>query len=138
MLLGPKSDMRISGCHKTWDVHDEADLEAALHTRDAQGGGEFWLAQEDGQYPCLAVQVNGELATVHYFPAISHPGYRCLSQGWPQRELPAGANSGFVYVGHDPVEIRNEFVVTFHAALQIAKEFLHKSDIPASVQWFEL
>ena len=56
-------------------VRDEQHLVDILAQKDERGGGEFWLADELGSYPCLAIVVSGESSFVIYFPEERHAGF---------------------------------------------------------------
>jgi hypothetical protein len=63
-----------------WQVLDESALEAVLQTRDDRGGNAFYCTVGEALYPCLAIEVSGELAAIHYFPDDgAHAGSRCLA-----------------------------------------------------------
>ncbi|MFX1450750.1 MAG: Imm1 family immunity protein [Promethearchaeota archaeon] len=129
--------MIVSGYQTEWVVDDEHSLDNILRTRDDMKGGEFWLADVAGEYPCLSIIIYQNLSTIHYFPKENHPGFRCLGG----EGLPSGGMTIFVYQGCDPrdgIEIPNKFVVPFTTALAVAKEFFRSRKLPASVQWFEL
>ncbi|MCP5120202.1 MAG: hypothetical protein GY953_56115 [bacterium] len=129
--------MLISANHKQWDAQNEQGVEHALSTRDARGGGEFWLAEGIGEYPCLGSIVSGEQSNIHYFPEKGHPGFRCLGG----KGLPPEGTSIFVFDAGDPgdgIEVPNDFVVPVATAVVVAKEFLRCRNLPTSVEWLEL
>lgn len=102
------------------EVGDEASLGAALNRRDAIGGGEFWLAENAGGYPCLAIRVSGDYADIHYFPKSGHPGFRFMND---TDDSSPGEYTIFRYLGSDPAdgtEVPNEFVVSHIVAVTVA------------------
>ncbi len=129
--------MQISANHNKWDVHDDQGVERVLSTRDARGGGEYWLAEGVRDYPCLGVTVSGDQSAIHYFPEEGHPGFRCLGG----IGLPTDGKSTFEFDGCDPgngMEVPNGFVVPVATAVAVAKDFLRCKNLPTSAEWFEL
>jgi hypothetical protein len=129
--------MRIDGFRRTWNVEDGSGLIHALSWRDERGGADLWLTHEDEKYPCLAIQMSGDVAAVFYFPKDRHPGFRCLGG----ENLPKGGFTKLVFQGCDPgtgENVPNEFIVPIKTALLIAKDFLRDKRMSGTVQWFEL
>jgi hypothetical protein len=120
-------------------VRDEQHLEDLLGQRDERGGGEFWLADEPGGYPCLSIVVSGDSSFAMYFPDDGHPGFRCLRPGDSQATTPGSTN--FIWAGCDPGTgelVPNAFVVPVATSLSAAKSFFRDRALPASLEWFEL
>ena len=131
--------MRIDlfGRPKTWRVNDDKSLEAALAWRDDRGGGAFFLAPDQEEYPLLLIRISGDVADVQYYPQDEHPGFRCLGGDG----LPEGGTTRLVYEGCDPAdgeEEHNDFIVPTKTALAVAREFFGSQQLPKSVLWFEL
>ena len=129
--------MRVFGNRTEWDATDEESVVAALTTQDEYGGGEFWLAQHAGDYPCLVIQTSAGFANIHYFPADRHPGFRYVSPS----ALDADGSTLFRYVGCDPeagIDVPNEFVTGVDEAVTVALQFLRNpAELPGG-EWFEL
>ena len=130
--------MRIDGyCQKSWQINDDKSLEDALAWRDNLGGGAFFIASDNEEYPMLAIRVSGDLADVHYFPQAGHPGFRCLGGDG----LPAGGTTPLVFQGCDPAageETPNKFIVPIETACAVAREFFDTRQMSESVSWVEL
>jgi hypothetical protein len=129
--------VRVDGYRRSWAVFDEECLCAALASRDARGGGVYWLTSDEQRYPALALRVSGDLADVHYFPRGDHPGFRCLGG----HGLPEDGLTVFVYEGCQPgtgEQTPNEFIVPFEIACAVAREFFRTKQMSAAVSWYEL
>lgn len=131
--------MIISSRQQLEKVDDEDTLAALLALRDSRGGGEFWVADAPGSFPCLAVVVSGGLSHVTYFPAERHPGYRAL--GNLDGAGPAGEFATLVWEGCDPAsgeQVPWRFVLPFETALTIARDFFRNRSRSGSIEWLEL
>ncbi len=129
--------MRVVASGLTLLVENVESVLAALARRDDRGGGFFWLAPDDRDYPAIALRVSGEVADVFYFPVDGHPGFRCLGG----KGLPDGGLTTLVFDGCDPgtgEETPNKFVVPFDRARSLAVEFFRSHGMSDSVEWFEL
>ena len=56
------------------EVDDSAALDRVLDARYGNDVNEYWLGGEE-KYPCLAIQVRGSVACLHFFPRDGHPGF---------------------------------------------------------------
>ena len=129
--------MRIDRYDTTWQVNDVEELEGILSSRDSRGGGEFWLADSRESYPCLVIRVSGDIADVHFFSTVDHPGFRCLGN---QDAVDDGFTT-LVYEGCDPAsgeQTPNVFVIPVDTAKSIAREFFRSKWMSNAVSWFEL
>lgn len=117
-------------------VVDAAGLEAALARRCGNGVNEFWISHDQDRFPVLAIVVNGDLASLSYFPEDGHPGYKSMGD---VPGLASGESTRF-YV-NTPTEIHlvlNDFVVPVATAVQAAQQFRVAKDRPPVVEWWEL
>jgi hypothetical protein len=113
-----------------------ADIEAVLRTRDQNGFNEFWLSHEEGrESPALAILVNGDAATLIYFPRGDHPGWRLINTA---DKLKENRVVKFLTRGGGEEFESSEWVVPFSLALKIALEFSVSESLPKSGEWFEL
>ena len=115
------------------------ELEHILLHRDSRGGGEFWISEVAGAFPCLLVGFSAEVAHVIWFPSEEHPGFRCLCLlDCPTLE---GTFTLFVWDGCDPGTgelIPNEFVLDRSIASRVARQFFSSTVLPQGYEWFEL
>ncbi|MCB9586525.1 MAG: hypothetical protein H6718_14075 [Polyangiaceae bacterium] len=114
-------------CH----VANRADLYACLKVRFGESN-HFWLSCED-PFPSLAVAVRDALASLHYFPEESHPGFICLGN-----EAIEGTQTLTIAWPRETIEVENRYVVSWQLALEAAEEFLVTQERPRCLQWFEL
>jgi hypothetical protein len=124
-------------CQHAVQTYDE--LASALRRRYAQGDkgvNQFWLAHDEEEYPQLGIQVNGQLATLHYFPTAGHPGFR--SSGPAHGLDPDGWTLFWISEIDSPADNPNRFVVGLEVAEKAARAFMEKRDLPANLEWFEL
>lgn len=128
--------MRIQDFEHVHDVNGEDALNLALSERYGNGVNAFWLSHGSSKYPAILLLVNGDLATLNYFPRERHPGFR--SVGALQNLEPDGTSTFFMNDVNEAQPISNDSIVSFSSALRAAKEFLVSTDLPHSLEWFEL
>jgi hypothetical protein len=131
--------MRVIGNigSRTWQVKDIDGLMDVLTWRDSLGGGIFFLAPDDVEYPYLCMRASGDVADVHFFPKEGRCGFRCLGG----EGLPEGGLTTLLYEGCDPgsgEETPNEFILPFAIACRVAAEFLSSGRMPEGESWFDL
>ena len=108
-----------------------------LSSRDNRGGGLFWLAAPDREFPCVAIRSSGPNFDAIYFPDSDHPGYWCCNS---PSERPSSSML-FQYEGCDPFDgesVDAEFIISFDLALTVADHFVKSGAMYESAQWFEL
>lgn len=128
--------MRIQDFERVYDASGNDAIDSALTKRHGSGVNAFWLSHGSSKYPALLILVNGELASLHYFPKDRHPGFR--SVGKVEGLEPGGTTTFFMNNVNEPEQILNDSIVPFSTALKAAKEFSASADLPPSVEWFEL
>jgi Immunity protein Imm1 len=130
--------MKIQDMSSTiFEASDEADVERILLKRYDHGVNAFWLYHEPREKPLLLILVKGQLANLNYLPdEEGHPGYATIGN------IPSLPADGFtVFFMNNPKEeehVPNDAIVPFADALAAAKEFLVSTDLPPSIEWFEL
>jgi hypothetical protein len=127
--------MRIQDLSKVVEATGDA-IDAAMGPRLGAGLNSFWLSHGDRRFPVLSVLVNGDLATLHYFPFEGHSGFRSLGS-LPDLN-PDGRTTFVLEHLRDEQPTPNTFVVSLADALRTAKEFAGSQDLPKSLNWFEL
>ena len=129
--------MRIEDFFQNTLVHEESDLEVFLSRRYGDGVNSFWLHHFDElPLPAISLLVKGDISSLVYFPAKSHPGFK--SVGHLKDLAPDGTTTFFLDNLKQRQELLNDSVVSFQVALQVAKEFLISGDLPTAIEWFEL
>lgn len=111
-------------------------LESILRNKYAQNRNGFWLTHNDEKHPALAVLVNGDLATLHYFPREFHPGF-VPAEGLENADG-AGTTAFSIDENEQESEMPNEQVVSFAKAVTVAKSFFDSKQLPQSMRWKEL
>jgi hypothetical protein len=115
---------------------DNQGIEKAFRKRYGRDINEYWISHNDDDYPVLGIVVNGDLASISYFPEPDHPGFKSVG------DLPGlkkGESSTF-YV-NTPTEIHlvlNDSIVPVSRAVEAVQEFLLDKGLPKSIQWLEL
>jgi hypothetical protein len=132
-----RRSMKIQDISGTiFDVLTEADVERILLKRYGEDVNAFLLYHEPRENLWLSILVKDQLANLHYFPDEEHPGYASIG------DLPSLPADGFTlfYMRSLKEEeyISNDAIVPFADALAAAKEFLVNTDLPPSIEWFEL
>jgi hypothetical protein len=123
----------FGGAHR---VSSDADIDAVLAVRYAQGFNEFWLSRDGHRVPTIAIMANGDLARVHYFPRDDHPGFQSVG---PAPGLdPDGGTMFALSPTETPWPRPNRSVIPFSLALAAAKEFAKSPTLPRCIEWFEL
>jgi hypothetical protein len=129
--------MRLQDMKGTRHIKDSMTLEEDLNRRYGLGVNAFWLSHENDERATLLILVNNELASLHYFPPGQHPGFQSLGNVPTLKK--AGGFTGFFMNNPDEIqEITNAAVVPFSAALEAAKEFPARDELPKSMNWLEL
>src|ERR1700752_4356238 len=124
----------FDGTHK---VHSIAELEQLLGVRPKNRKNHYWLRSDGSKYPYLAIMVKGDLSAVYYFPGGGHAGF--VSRGERLNlDLDKKTTFSITRSPADDVYIRNEFVISFTEAREIAKELFNSQNLPRSIHWFEL
>jgi len=128
-------DLRIQDFDRTVTVTDEKALEGALQVRYSDANS-FWLTRDHDKKPAISILVRGDLACLHYFPSESHPGFVSVSS--VQNPQGSGATLFFMDSPEQQQEILNKYVVPFSEALQTAREFFVRKELPSCIEWTEL
>ena len=119
-----------------YEAADRDQLEAVLMCRHGNGVNEFWLSHGNDRYPAIVLSVKGDLAALHYFPREGHPGF--TSAGNVAGLEPGEMTKFWISAGGETIDVMNDAVMPFSVALAAAQEFLISSELPRSVDWFEL
>jgi hypothetical protein len=114
------------------EVTDSAALDVVLSKRYGNDVNEFWLGGEE-KYPCLAIQVRGSRACLHFFPRDGHPGYLSVGDG-----AATGSETFYTNTPTEESYIAANAVVPFDQAREAAHEYLRTGSMPSSVRWTEL
>jgi hypothetical protein len=129
--------LQIHGHFRSWVVATSDELRTVLLSKDSRGGGLFWLASPDQEFPCIAIRSSGPHFDAIYFPDEDHAGYWCCNS---PSERPQSSIL-FQYESCDPFEgesVDAEFVISFDLALSIANHFMKSGARYELVQWFEV
>ena len=105
----------------------------------AAGIGEcatFYLSHLS-QFPLLSVHLNDLTAYLHYFPSDQHPGFQ------PRQMSPEDCPEevSFHYApgeAGDLITMPRSCIVHRDDAIKAASEFFASSELPKSIDWFEL
>ncbi|MGB8364885.1 MAG: Imm1 family immunity protein [Rhizomicrobium sp.] len=128
--------MNIEDFRKKETVNSFEQIVAALASRYGDEVNAFWLRHSEGKFPALHVVVNGDFASLHYFPAEGHPGLRSIGM---TNSLPSGGATTFFMTSLlEPELFPNRFVVPFSVAQEAAIEFFKGAEPPGCIHWFEL
>jgi hypothetical protein len=84
----------------------------------------------------LLILVNKAPANLHYFPPGDHPGFH--SVGHISALDPDEYTTFFMNSLEEREDISNNAVILFSDALAAAKEYLAGTELPKSIEWFEL
>ena len=117
-------------------VNTETELLARLRYVRRGRYGAFFLYHA-ARFPALSVQINGEIAYLHYFPVETHPGYQ------PRDLTPDGCPAEVHFLQPDGSEAESfdmpdYAIVAADAAYVAAIEFFNSRALPPSISWLEL
>jgi hypothetical protein len=122
--------------HTIFDASSKDGVEKILLKRYTKGVNAFWLYHESRKKPLLLILVKNQLANLHYFPDEEHPGFASVG------DMPSLPTDGFTMFFMRNLKeeeyISNDLIVPFSDALAAAKEFLASTELPRSIEWFEL
>ena len=127
--------MRIEALTRCWQVASPALLEEALlQAHDPRG--ECWTLWFGGEtHRRLNLHFQGELAYAVHFPDEPHPGF--VSAG-PGPGLPDGETAFPLNASGEALQVPNQYVVSFAAAAQAARDFLATRGRSPAIAWEEL
>ncbi len=136
--------MNICDFAGSYEVSNVRTLTALLKERYEHNANHFWMShQADGKPPQLALAVKDALAYLHYFPRESDPGFS--SRGSLARTLEGEMTTFFLGapVCGEPrvvekIQVTNDSIVSFAAALEAAREFFRTAQRPRCVKWRRL
>lgn len=128
--------MKIYDYHIEFEAQDQAALDKVLQRHLDHPSNYFNLSHDGSDYPLLSILAKGERACVHYFPGDGHPGHFALVEGGAAQS--AQPEPFYLSPGGESIEVYPHMVVPFAIAERAAREFFTSSDLPGSVDWFEL
>ena len=117
-------------------AHNLQELEAILTRRYEGSRNTFWVSHGSEEYPTLGLFVKDDLACLFYLPGEGDAGF--CSQGLIKDSLPGEKIAFFTSRDGEEMNVLNEFVVSWSNALDAAREFFSSSDLPQSIEWFQL
>lgn len=124
--------MNISHFGGTFSDVSLEDAYDMLKIRFGSGVNEFWISFE-GEYPCLAVMINGGLGSVTYFSDDSCAGSQSFG----------GENEGksvtfYTNTPEEKTELDGRYAVSSALAVRAAREFISTGKRPECIEWAEL
>lgn len=129
--------MKITDLNGQYTASSLGEVEEILCRRLEANFNAFTLSCDSKEFPTLSLLVRDDIATLNYLEWPDSAGFiptgnranRCLSE-----------NTVFWISQYraDDVEIQNDAIVSFSAALDAAKEFFHSRDLPGCIQWSEI
>jgi hypothetical protein len=128
--------MRIQDMRREHEANTLGEFERVLSQRYGNGINAFWISRTNGRRPLLLMLVNKALANLHYFPRGDHPGFQ--SVGHISALDPDKYTTFFMSSLEEREDIPNNAVILFPDALAAAKEFFASTELPKSIEWFEL
>jgi hypothetical protein len=117
--------------------HDVATVEclaSLLQVRNDLGCNSYHMGHQYS--PSLLILARNDLAWMHFFPAVDHPGF--ISRGCVPALDPQSVTTFYHGSMTDKEEVNNSEVITYAQAEAAAKEFLLTNHLPTCVEWHEL
>jgi hypothetical protein len=115
------------------ELADAQQLLARLRSVRTANRATFWLSRE--KWPVLVVNINGELAYLHYLPADRHAGYQPVPDSvWKGDEQITFGGDGV----QEAFKMGRAWCVSVDLAYSAAKEFFDTNALPTAIQWQEL
>ena len=114
----------------------EDEISAALGVRYGAGVNEFWLSNGQDKFPSMSIVVNGDLASLSYFPKPRDPGYRSVGC-YPGLDA-GGCTTSYMNSPEEEHEVSNDAIVPYSTALKAAQQFATTDVLPTVLEWFEL
>ena len=111
------------------------DLERILKMRYGNAVNEYWIYGED-TFPCLAVLVKDNCASLTYFPNDNHAGFCSITMD--DNVDNDGTTIFYVNTPTEEIEVDNGCIVPFANALEAVKEFFVSLSKPSCLEWVEL
>lgn len=121
--------MTISTSKGDITCHDKNEIaEIIKRSSTLPRGDEIWISGDD-EYPCLAIQVNGQYACVHYFE--NDEGDAWQSYGDFDKEV-------VFLAGGEEWTAPEDTIVSLEAALKCMEEYYDTLERPECIEWQEL
>ncbi len=114
-------------------------LEELVDLLSKAGIGEratFYLSHL-AEFPLLSVHLNDSKAYVHYFPSGQHPGFQ--ARHMTPEDCPEEVSFHYAPgAAGDLITMPSSCVVHRDDAIKAASEFFASTELPKSINWFEL
>ena len=114
-------------------VYTLDELRQILSMRFGNESNEFWISEDTGEFPCMAILVKGNLANVSFFDDENDIGSQSVG-GEPK----TGTFTVFyTNTPEEEIEIHDEFTVSAEVAVKAAEEFFTKRQMPRCIAWIK-
>ncbi len=120
--------MNIANCDGDFECNTWNELENLIRNSSQNPFDDIWLSGNT-DYPCLAILVNGNYASVHYF--LNDEGDMWQSVGCGEQDIVFETNG-------DRTEMPADCIITLDKAIECAKQFYDNFDRPVCIEWREL
>ncbi|MBP0956218.1 MAG: hypothetical protein J5997_02505 [Oscillospiraceae bacterium] len=124
--------MTISHFGGTFKDISAEDVDDILKIRFGSGVNEFWISLE-GEYPCMAVMINGDLGSVTYFSNDLCAGFQSYGGKKAEENVTFYTNTP-----EEKTELDGRYAVSSAVALRAAREFVFTGIRPVCIEWVEL
>ena len=121
--------MNIACCNGDFECNSWEEIEEFIRKSSGNPYDDIWICEEDEEYPCLAMLINGEHVCVHWY---DDEGGIWQSVGHGEKDVEFIAN------GNEKSEMPSDAVVSLEEALQCAKQFFVTQEQPDCIEWREL
>lgn len=109
------------------------ELRGVLSKRLWKDVNEFWITEDNKEFPCMAILVNGILANVTFFEDENDIGVQSIGG---ELGLKAGLFTVFyTNTPNEEIEIHNEMIVSTEVAVKAAEAFLRGNTRPSCINW---
>jgi len=122
------------------EISSIEEIEKVLTTRYGNEVNEFWLTiDKDKKYPCLAILINHDKATLTYFIKEGHPGFQSINKS-VIKDIKENNNFSIFYTNTitEEIEIDNDNVISIDFVNSIVEEFYNTHEKPTCIDWVEL
>lgn len=121
--------MNVANNKGDFECETKQELEELIRKSALNPYDDIWINEEEEEYPCLTILVNGQHACVHYF---EDEGEMWQSVGDCKQDILFSANN------EKPEPMPGDCVISLDKAIECMKIFFDSCQRPDCIEWREM
>ena len=122
--------MNIAYSKGDFECNSWEEIEDFIQKSSSNPYDDIWISEEAGEFPCLAILINGNYACVHYFLEDEDDVWQSVGSG--------DQDVDFISNGNEKSSMPADAVISLGEALLCAKQFYDTRQQPDCIEWREL